>query len=208
MLDSWLPGELHPEWRKFEHKSKHGVLSEKRASCSTAGVNGKSYLPPWRQRTTQEFSPALSRCLNHRTFFWFYLREMVYWFSNKACALWGQESTDISAEHLWLCQSSASRSFTRGLHRQRDSASKATFINRRKDFRSLQHMPHQDLLSSGRIFPFLDVMIPGGLNSDFDSLGWDYALDLMLLFSFPLIRQKTQHRDKNERESKREREKN
>lgn len=50
--------------------------------------------------------------------------------------------------------------------------------------------------------------MPGGLNSDFASLERDYVLDLMSLFSFPLIKQKTQHRGKNERESKREREKN
>lgn len=47
--------------------------------------------------------------------------------------------------------------------------------------------------------------MPGGLNSNFASLEKDYVLDLMSLFSFPLIKQKTQHRGKNEREQEGER---
>lgn len=49
--------------------------------------------------------------------------------------------------------------------------------------------------------------MPGGLNSDFACLERDYVLDLMSLFPFPLIKQKTQHRGKNERERARGREK-
>lgn len=45
--------------------------------------------------------------------------------------------------------------------------------------------------------------MPRGLNFDFACLERNYVLDLMSLFPFPLINQKTQHRGKNEREGER-----